>query len=762
MYNCSGMTEQSTDLQVENAELTRRIFSPKSEMGRFCAEIDWASTALGPVASWPQSLRTAVGMVVEQGIAQSLCWGPDLIQIYNDGYRIIMGNKHPDGLGRPLFRNWAEISGQLRPLVDRVLEGETLYFEDLEFQVDRSGSLEPAFFTFSYSPVRLESGEVGGMLINCFETTDQVQARAVQAERDRLLDSIQFERSRLQYVFEQAPTFLAVLRGPEHTFELANQAYYNLIGNREVVGLPVRQALPEIVEQGFVAMLDQVLSSGEPILGSEAPVQLSRTPGAPIEERFADFAFLPLIEADGQRTGVIAHGYDVTEQVLARQEIERLLAESEEARTDLEDAFRELELRQAEVQQANQRLQEIRSELEMQAEELQLTATALEEGTESAQQARAEAERAEQHLARVIEQAPVAMYIALGREHVFDVVNTTYLNMVGRTAEEVIGRPGREVFPEFEEQGVFDLIDGVFDSGIPYRSAAIPAVFDTDGDGLPEKHYFNLVYQPLFDSRDQVYAIALVATEVTDLVQAREAAEHAQREAELANQAKSDFLASMSHELRTPLNAIGGYVELVSMGIHGPVTEEQRTALDRVRASQQHLLTLINDVLAFAKIEAGRIELDLRPHEARHIVASVGPLVAPLATAKGINLVAHECEESIRLMGDEERVRQILLNLVGNAIKFTPSGGTVRLQCHAAGGSVELAVEDNGPGIPLEKQQAIFDPFIQVERRFSNPSEGVGLGLAISRDLALAMGGDLSVVSEPNKGSVFTLHLPAA
>jgi signal transduction histidine kinase len=667
------------------------VFAGGGEMGRLCRELDWSGTPLGPVEHWPQSLRTAANTVIAQGIAQSLCWGADLVQVYNDAYRLIMQDKHPSGLGRSVLQNWAEIRTDIEPLFRRVFEGETTFFEDLPLRVERNGVIDDAYFTFSYSPIRVESGEIGGALINCFETTQQVHARALQAERDRLFESLRFERSRLAYVFQNAPAFLAVMRGADHTFELVNQAYYRLVGHRDVIGRTVLDALPEIRDQGFIELLDNVLQTGEPFIGKQLPVLVRATPDAPPEEKYLDLSYLPLIEEDGTRTGIIAHGYEVTEQVLARREVER----------------------------------------------------------------------ASEHLARVIEQAPVAMYIALGREHVFDVVNASYYAMVGKTPAEMIGRPGREVFPELVEQGIFGIIENVFDTGVPFEATAIPASLDADGDGVAETHYFNLVYQPLLDAHHDVYAIALVATEVTALVQAREAAESAQKEAEVANRAKADFLASMSHELRTPLNAIGGYVELVDMGIHGPVTPAQQVALGRVRTSQQHLLSLINDVLAFAKLEAGQIELERETLSVDELFTSLETLLAPQAEAKRIRLSMHR-NTALHLVGDEERVRQILLNLAGNAVKFTPPGGEVMLRSVRRDDRVEISVTDTGPGIAPEKHRTIFDPFVQVYRRLSNPGEGVGLGLAISQDLAQAMSGEITVDSEPGRGSTFTLILPAA
>ena len=268
------------------------------------------------------------------------------------------------------------------------------------------------------------------------------------------------------------------------------------------------------------------------------------------------------------------------------------------------------------------------------------------------------------------------------------------------------------------------------------------------------------MYIPLVEADGSRSGVIAHGTDVTDHVLARREAESARHDAELANRAKGDFLAAMSHELRTPLNAIGGYVELLQLGIHGPVSTAQLGALARVRTNQQHLLRLINDVLAFAKVEAGQLELDVQPFDVAEMLDSVFPLVAPQAEAKRIHLSVEECPSGLGASGDVERVRQILLNLVGNAVKFTPPGGMVTLACHPAGKCAAFRVRDTGPGIAPERQRSIFDPFVQVERRLSNPHEGVGLGLAISSDLAEAMGGTITVESVPGEGSTFTLELP--
>jgi PAS domain S-box-containing protein len=234
-------------------------------------------------------------------------------------------------------------------------------------------------------------------------------------------------------------------------------------------------------------------------------------------------------------------------------------------------------------------------------------------------------------------------------------------------------------------------------------------------------------------------------------------------EAEEANRAKSDFLATMSHELRTPLNAIFGYADILDLGVHGPVTDAQRESLDRIKRNQRALLTLINDVLNFAKLEAGKLEVSIGDVSAQDVVSDVGAVAAPQLRNRGLRFEAEPVDPGLMVRGDRERVEQILLNLLTNAAKFTPTGGEVQLSVRADGEGVRFSVRDTGPGIPAERLEAIFDPFVQIGRQAENTGErGVGLGLAISRDLATAMAGKLSVESVVGAGSTFTLTLPRA
>jgi PAS domain S-box-containing protein len=279
------------------------------------------------------------------------------------------------------------------------------------------------------------------------------------------------------------------------------------------------------------------------------------------------------------------------------------------------------------------------------------------------------------------------------------------------------------------------------------------------------RFWANVVITALRDEHGELVGFAKITRDLTERMEGQNRAiENARRlaEVEALSRAKSQFLASMSHELRTPLNAIGGYAELIEMGLGGSVTEQQREYLARIRGSQQHLLRIINDLLNYSRIESGKLAYETEPVSLPAVIDTVASMIMPQATGKGISLEQPEDPGSVVAIGDRLKIEQIVLNLLSNAVKFTPSGGRVTVACSQTDERAMITVRDTGPGVPLDRVDDIFEPFVQLGRSLSSGPEGAGLGLAISRDLARAMKGDVTLETRPGAGSVFTLTLPNA
>lgn len=253
---------------------------------------------------------------------------------------------------------------------------------------------------------------------------------------------------------------------------------------------------------------------------------------------------------------------------------------------------------------------------------------------------------------------------------------------------------------------------------------------------------------------------ARVAQRTRELELALDGEQSARREAEAANRIKTELFARLSHEFRTPLHAVSGYLEILQQNIHGVLTSDQRRDVERIHQAQEHLMTLVNTILDFAKLEGGPIELAMAEIPVEETLRSVETMVAPQFAKKAISYTHHQGDGSVTVFADREKVQQIALNLLANAMRFTPSGGSVDLDWRIEDDSLLVSVRDTGCGIPAEKTEQIFEPFVQLRTPGSLPGGGTGLGLAISRDLARAMGGDVLVKSRLGHGSTFTIALP--
>lgn len=288
------------------------------ECGALLRGMHWSNHPLGAPENWPVMLQTTVSIVLGSRQPMLVCWGPQYHTIYNDGYSALCGNRHPAGQGIPFSEIWFDIWDVVGPMVARVNGGESIYMDQLELLLHRHGYPEKAYFSFSYNPLRNDKNQVTGMFCACEEITEKVVLRR----------ELEHERARLGEVFEQAPSFFAKLHGPDHIFELANPAFLRLIGHREVIGKSVATALPEVQSQGYIEMLDKVLTTGSPIRIDGAKVAVQRAADSPPEDRFIDFVYQPVIDTTGAITGVIAAGVDVTdrtEALSALQNSEQLL-----------------------------------------------------------------------------------------------------------------------------------------------------------------------------------------------------------------------------------------------------------------------------------------------------------------------------------------------------------------------------------------------------------------------------------------------------
>jgi len=309
--NVAMMPESSLRGSAASGARADNLIFGTGEMADLTRAFDWGRTPLGPVDQWDTVLLNTVNLLLSSRHPMFLWWGDDLIQIYNDAYRpSIREDKHPSALGQRGEECWREIWPIIGPQIEGVMtRGEATWHEDQLVPILRNGRLEDVYWTYGYSPVRDSKGMTRGTLVVCTETTGRVSAHR----------KLQEESERLASLFQQAPAFFALLHGPEHIFEFTNAQYQQLIGHRDVIGKTIRNALPEIADQGFYEILDQVYRTGEPYIGSGNPVELVRSASSQSELRFLDFVYQPRREDDGAISGIIVLGVDVTERKRAEQ-----------------------------------------------------------------------------------------------------------------------------------------------------------------------------------------------------------------------------------------------------------------------------------------------------------------------------------------------------------------------------------------------------------------------------------------------------------
>ena len=291
------------------------------EMGARIRAYDWNSSVLGAPESWPQSLRVTVRLILNSRQPMLIWWGPELIQLYNDAYIPLMETgRHPSALGGRCRDYCADIWDMIEPQTEYIIAGKgPIWEEDRLVPVFRDGRRENAWWSYSWAPIDIEGGGVGGVLVICNDVTPQHLSNKALKDETR----------HLTMLFERAPSYMAVLRGPNHVFELTNTAYGELFGERDFIGKPLCEAMPEMVPQGALELLDKVYRSGKAYVGKRVPLMVLPLIGEPSKNIFMDFVFQPIIEADGATSGIFVAGVDVTDHVHAEQHLQLMNAELE-------------------------------------------------------------------------------------------------------------------------------------------------------------------------------------------------------------------------------------------------------------------------------------------------------------------------------------------------------------------------------------------------------------------------------------------------
>jgi len=637
---------------------------------------DWSTTPLGRADTWPESLRTAVGICLSSQLPMFVWWGPELINIYNDAYAPVLGKRHPQALGRPAAEVWKDIWPTIVDDVERVVrQGIPIVREHVRFIMERNGYPEETFFTYSHSPIPDGQGGIGGLFQVCTDVTEQMRA---QAERERLLQEVEAERERLAEVFRCAPSFMCVLTGPEHVFKLANDRYCEIVGHREILNKTVREALPEIQGQGLFELLDHVYQSGEPYIGNAVPVRFPRRPGGPPEELYLDFVYQPLRGPDGTIVGVFVQGIDLTERVLAENALR--------AKTE---------------------------RLDLLIDNIHDYAVLISDGQGIVVEWQGGAER-----------------------------------ITGYSVEEAVGQGMDRIFlPEDRA------------AGIPQREMEIAA---REGRAVDKRWHLRKdgsrffadgVMVALRDEQGEFRGFGKVFRDATAQEQAEEALKEADRR-------KDQFLATLAHELRNPLAPISNVLQIWPLIENDRCqTEQMRGLIDR---QVRQMIRLIDDLLDVSRISRGKIELRKQRLDLATVLDGALEGVRPFVEQCAHTLTVQLPPQPVTLEGDAGRLMQVFANLINNAAKYTGHGGQIWITAAREGRFARISVRDNGPGIPADQLTAIFEMFAQVDQTLDRAHGGLGIGLTLVKTLVELHGGTVEAHSAgPGQGSELVVRLPA-
>ena len=537
------------------------------------------------------------------------------------------------------------------------------------------------------------------------------------------------ERSHLRTLFNQAPGFIAVLRGKTHVFELANEAYYQLVGHRDIVGKPVWQALPEVAGQGFEELLDGVFESGEPYVGRRIKIKIQREAGGPLTENYIDLLYQPIFDINGAVTGIFAQGHDVTETYRAYEELAEKVEQLEKSR-----ARQALRLHLADV------LRHLFSAADIYIQTSQLLGRHLNASRVLFGDYDLESKQVSFHSNFVSD--GIAELNGTFQAASFGTANFASLED-GTTwrSDDLEHDPrtsGPDTWPTFSS---LEIYSGVV---VPLSRSGtlIACMFINDR-------------QPRTWTDGEVALVEDVAERAWNAVE-RMRAEEALRQ---ADRRKDQFLAMLGHELRNPLAPISAAAELLQLAASDP--QRVRSASKIIARQVGHMTGIVDDLLDVARVTSGLVVLQKDEVDIKRAVADAVEQIRPLIEARHHKLLVETAPQNATVLGDYKRLVQILANLVNNAAKYTPEGGVILVQMKATDSEVLVSVKDNGIGIEKSLLPNIFELFSQGERSSDRSQGGLGLGLSLVKSLVELHGGSVTAQSSgPGAGSDFTIRLP--
>lgn len=621
-------------------------------------------------------------------------WGQEHSCLYNDAYSESLGpEKHPSILGTPGRTAWPEIWPIIGPQIEMVMRGDGATWQENQLvPILRYGAIQDVYWTYSFGPIDDEDAPkgVGGVLVVCTETTAQVMA-------ERRLAT---ERERFAQLFEQAPTFMAFLQGPQHVIELANPGYLSLIGNRPVLGRTIAEALSDAVEQGYLELLNQVYATGEALtaVGAKYVFRAQDRDGEVI--RFVDFVYQPIKDSAGSVTGIFVEGVDVTDRTLASQALSAAQAK----------------LRSSE-------------------EQLRLATDAAEVGLWDADlltdtlfwPARVKT------MFGISADVPVSLSDFYAGLHPDDRAATT-------AAFAVAMDPARRSVYDVEYRTV-----GKEDGTIRWIAAKGRALFDEDG------RCTRVLGTAIDITRRKATEASLKQSEA-QLRIAMDALKEADRN-------KDVFLATLGHELRNPLATLRNSLTLMERARDSAaMSDRARQIMER---QVEQLVRLTDDLLDVSRISLGKIQLQREALPLSSVLAQAGESCAPAIELAGQRLELSVPDSPVMVYGDSARLVQLFGNLIGNASKFTPKGGRIDVVARLDGATVITSVKDSGIGLSADKLARVFEPFTQFDNPIGRSNTGLGIGLALAKQLVEMHGGEIEARSEGlDRGAEFVVKLP--